>query len=205
MGRKRKPGARTPKGRLSRARATAWDYGNDRVMDLIHRFEPFQGGKASQWITTPIGRAWAVGLLDGNDVDPAAIRDAGLDYAERYWGYYPSPSSVANYEGEDRRGGGWVGEDPRGHWFKLLDAKLLDAGRSRYNAAQEITVDCHWFPLDNPAWLDRLINERLLRARRPVAGGLPIAGDIDRMRLAISGLLSIVSGGTNRRATRFAA
>lgn len=195
-GRKAKPGARYRCGKLRPVR----DPGNDRVVALATRFRPFQDGKADAWVTeSAIGRAWAVGLLDGHDADAAAIRDAGLSYAARYWSYYPSPNGVANYEAEDRRGRGWGdAQDRRGEVFQRLDAAVRDAGRASYRAVQALVVDTYWFPQDNPPWLDRLINGRLAAAGREVDGAMPIAGDADRLKLAVDGLLAIVRGGRRR-------
>ena len=80
-GRKKKAGERYACGKLR----AAPDRGNDRLVALRDRFRPFMDGKGDQWTGTPIGRAWLVGLLDGRPADPAAIRDAGLSYAERNW------------------------------------------------------------------------------------------------------------------------
>ncbi len=211
-GRKRKPGDRLPCGRLR----TQHDYGNDKVVAMKAVFRPFQAGKADQWVTeSAIGRAWAVGLLEGHGVDSAAIRDAGLDYAARYWGYYPSPSSVANYEGQDQRGHDGGGPDPRGDRFRLFDFAIRSAGASAYEAVQSLTVDQHWFPMDNPAWLDRLIThqriedwadrkKRGLVSGETIAGQLPTEPDWKKLKLAIKGLLAIVEG-TNRVHVRSAA
>lgn len=200
MGRKRKPGKRYPCGKLS-----PYDHGAEHVTIARARFGRFQDGKAAQQVHDPIGRAWAVGLLENDRFDPAVLRDAGRAYAERYWGYYPSTNSVANYEGEDRRGGSWGdGEDPRGEHFQRLDRLLLDAGRVNYDAVHNLVIDTHWFPDDNPPWLDRLINQKLVKANLPVAGGLPRFGDGARMVRALCGLLSLVEG-TNIRARAFAA
>jgi hypothetical protein len=99
-GRKKGAGERYPGGRLK----PRIDLGTERTIEDRARFRVFQSGKGDQWAGTPIGRAWLVGLLDGYEVDAAAIRDAGLSYAELYWTHYPAPTAVANYEGEDRRG-----------------------------------------------------------------------------------------------------
>jgi hypothetical protein len=193
-GRIRKSGERFPCGKLR----PAIDHGNDRVVALTSIFRQFQGGKADLWVNeSAIGRAWAVGLLDGFDADPAALRDAGLNYALRYWAYWPSVSGTSNYEGQDRggKGGGdFSTPDPGGKTFEHLDAAVTAAGRGSRNMLHELCVDLHHFPQQNPPWLDRLINERLVRQGRPVAGQLPIASDFDRLKLAIEGLLTIVAG-----------
>lgn len=192
-GRKKRAGDRFPCGKLRQPH----DYGNDRRVALMATFRPYQEGKADQWVAeSAIGRAWAVELLDGFDVDGAAIRDAGLNYAARYWGHYQGGAKVANYEGNDRRGGfyGDDPEDPRGETFRRLDDAIRSAGRASYDAVHSLVLDHHWFPHENPAWLDRLINERLLRKGRPVAGQLPHDGDYDKLRLAAEGLLTIVAG-----------
>lgn len=191
-GRKKKAGARYACGKLR----AGPDRGNDRIVALNARFRPFMLGKGDQWTGTPIGRAWLVGLLDGRDADPAAIRDAGLSYAERYWAYWPAPSGVSNYEAEDRRGSVWSGGlDPKGDRFLGLDSALLDAGRASYDAVHALVVRPHWDPEATPLWLDRLINARLLAGGRTVEGAEPPRpGDAERLRLAVDGLVAIVAG-----------
>ena len=200
-GRKAKPGARYKCGKLR----PVHDRGNERTASRAARFRPFQGGKAEVWVReSAIGRAWAVGLLDGFDADAAAIRDAGLGYAARYWSYYPSASGVSNYEAEDRRGRSWgVSEDPRGEIFRKIDKAVRDAGRASYQAVQAMVVDTYWFPDLDPPWLERLINARLAVEGQDVSGALPLPGDHDTLRLAVEGLLTMVDGrGRNRRTIR---
>ena len=196
-GRKARPGARYKCGKLRPVR----DLGNERVAAEAARFGAFQGGKGGQWVReSAIGRAWAVGLLDGYDADPAAIRDAGLGYAARYWSYYPSPNGVSNYEAEDRRGRGLAeDEDPGGEVFRRLDMAVRGAGRASYRAVQALVVDSYWFPERNPSWLDRLINGRLSAQGQSGAGALPFPGDDDTLRLAVEGLLALVRGGGRSR------
>ena len=195
-GRKAKAGARYKCGKLRPTR----DLGNDRVAALNGLYRPFQDGKADPWVReSAIGRAWAVGLLDGHDVDAAALRDAGLDYAARYWNYYPSCGGVSNYDREDRRGRGLVGiHDPGGEAFQRLDRGIRDSGRASYKAVQALVIDHYWFPHDNPVWLERLINGRLAAAGRAVSGGLPLPGDAETLRSAVEGLLGIVRGRRRR-------
>ncbi|PSJ43231.1 hypothetical protein [Allosphingosinicella deserti] len=196
-GRKPKAGARYKCGRLRPVR----EQGNDRIAALAARFQPFQGGKAGQWVRdSAIGRAWAVGLLDGHDADPSAIRDAGLGYAARYWSNYPTAAGVANYEGVDRRGRGLTGggADPGGLAFQRLDRAIAATGRASYEAVQSLVVDTHWSPQDNPAWLDRLINARLVHAGVHADGPFPTTADFDRLKLAVEGLLATVRGERTR-------
>jgi hypothetical protein len=178
------------------------DKGNDVVQRRQAIFAAFQGGKANQQVHDPIGRAWAVGLLDGYDADAATIRDAGRDYAFRYWRHYPTDSGVSNYDREDRRGGGGGGTfltpDPGGERFQRLDRIVLDAGRAAYDAMQSLCVDHYWFDDENPAWLDRLINEQRVKRDASVAGMLPMRGDKERLDLAVSALLAIVQGTRKR-------
>jgi hypothetical protein len=197
-GRPSRSGRRLKSGR--RADAEPFDHGAEHVQRLRGRFARFQGGKAGQQLFDPIGRAWAVGLLENERVDPAVLRDAGRDYAGRYWGYYPRPAGVSNYLDEDRRGGAWAGgEDPAGLWFRKLDALLRNAGRVSYDAAQSLCLDFYWFPDDNPAWLERLIEARLSGADGAAAGLAGGAGDAARMRAAVEGLLALAEGAKARR------
>jgi hypothetical protein len=159
----------------------------------------FRAGKADQWAGTPIGRAWIVGLLEGHDIDSAVIRDAGLAYAELYWSHWPAPSAVANYEGQDRRGS-HVANDRREVLFMAMDAAILSAGRASFDAVHSLVIDCHWLPDDNPPWLERLINVSMIRAGQAVIGQLPQAGDAERLKLAVKGLLAVAAGTTARRA-----
>jgi hypothetical protein len=188
-GRPSKSGRRRSKsGR--RTEAVLFDHGAEHVQRLRARFAAFQDGKAAQQVHDPIGRAWAVGLLENARIDPAVLRDAGRDYAARYWGYYPSAVGVANYLDEDRRGEFWAGgEDPNGEIFQIRDAQLKNAGRTSYEAVHSLCLDFYWFPDDNPGWLDRLIEARL-----GGAGQGDGEADAARMRAAVEGLLALAEG-----------
>ena len=192
-GRPSKSGRRSRSGK--RIAAAPFDHGAAHVQRLRERFAAFQDGKAGQQVFDPIGRAWAVGLLENARIDPAVLRDAGRDYAARYWAYYPCAGGVSNYQAEDRRGSvSSGGEDPGGERFLSLDARLRNAGRLAYEAAQSLCLDFHWFPDDNPAWLDRLINVRLLAARSAAAGQPAGPADAARMGAALQGLLALAEG-----------
>src|SRR3954465_5803883 len=99
MGRAGRP-SKTGRRRLKSGRRTdvaPFDHGAAHVQRRASRFASFQDGKATQQLFDPIGRAWAVGLLENARIDPAVLRDAGRDYAARYWNYYPAAVGVANY------------------------------------------------------------------------------------------------------------
>jgi len=198
MGRAGRP-SKSGRKRLKSGRRTdvvPFDHGADHVRRLRDRFAGFQDGKAAQQVFDPIGRAWAVGLLENARIDPAVLRDAGRDYAGRYWNYYPSAVGVANYLDEDRRAAIWGGgEDPEGEWFQRLDAQLKNAGRASYEAVHSLCLDFYWFPDDNPGWLDRLIEARMGAAGQGAAAGQG-GGDADAasMRAAVEGLLALADG-----------
>ena len=204
-GPKRKRGDRYACGKLR----VVVDRGNERRQEIDSRYAPFRSGKAGQWISeSAIGRAWAVGLLDGHGVDAAAIRDAGLNYAALHKSYnFNETSGVANYSGEDRRGrysaagtsGGEQIGDGRGALFLKLDGMLLDAGSASYDAVRALTTDYAARPWENPPWLDRLINREMLKRGLPLSEGYCVLphcdGRDDRLlQLAIEGLLTIASG-----------
>ena len=175
--------------------AAPFDHGAEHVQRLRGRFAAFQDGKAAQQVHDPIGRAWAVGLLENPRIDPAVLRDAGRDYAARYWNYYPSAVGVANYLDEDRRAEVWAGgEDPNGEWFRKLDSQLKNAGRASCEAVHSLCLDFYWFPDDNPGWLDRLIEARLIGAQGAAAGQGGGEKDAATMRGAVEGLLALTEG-----------
>jgi hypothetical protein len=194
-GRPTKSGKRRKGGK--RISVAPFDHGAEHVQRLRARFARFQDGKAGQQVFDPIGRAWAVGLLENDRIDPAVLRDAGRDYARRYWSYYPSAVGVADYLDEDRRGRveAWSeGADPGGERFQKLDAQLKNAGRASYDATQSLCLDFYWFPDDNPAWLDRLIGARLIAAQGAAGGQLGRQADAAMVRAALEGLLALAEG-----------
>lgn len=170
-GRKAKPGKRTKSGQLSRAGMVFNDGGNDRVQARREAFQVFQGGKADQQIADPIGRAWAAGLLDGQEYDSAALRDAGRDYGIFYTRHWPTSRAVAPYGAQAQsghRGEPSDAEVARERQFTRLDALVRSAaGFTAYSAMQELCVEGEIFPDDDPAWLTRLIASRLPRFPSP--------------------------------------
>jgi hypothetical protein len=189
-GRKRKPGNRTAAGRLSRTQAP--DKGNCRVIELRALFVPFHDGKADHQLFDPIGRAWAVGLLENDLVDPAVLRDAGREYGEGYWCYFPNPKAVACYGGREPRASSTSDKDGQGEYFQRLDGMLANAGRASREAVVEIVVDYHHFPDEGPPWLQRLVNLKMIQRKQAVVGQLPLKGDAERMEQAVQGLMALV-------------
>jgi hypothetical protein len=182
---------------------------NDRVLGVRAAFRWFQDGKADQQVYDPVGRAWAAGLLDGLGADPAALRDAVRGYGEGYWSYYSGLGvAMGGFEAAPRTSGGGIWADPQGRRFEQLDA-AVDAAGGRWvrDALHNVAVDHHWFPDENPAWLDRLITERMVRerARRVaakllpetwpgIAGAMPEAGDQVRLSALALAALALVVG-----------
>lgn len=179
-GRPKLPGKRKNGRRV----LTQWDHGTEKLQALRARFARFHNGKASQQVCDPIGRAWAVGLLENDRIDPAVLRDAGRNYAARYWSHYPSPNGVSNYE-KDCRAPSRSEADPLGAKFKVLDDNLARSGRDAGQATQSLCLDNHWFPDANPAWLDRLIEDRMDKGSRHTLS------DARQMKLAIEGLMAL--------------
>lgn len=160
-------------------------------------FSVFQGGKADQQVHDPIGRAWAVGLLDGTAFDAAILRDIGRDYGQLYWMYWPASPGIGGYEMRGRSTGikpVATDEDPRGERFNRLDNLARNAGRRAYDAMQALCVSTYWFPDDNPESLDRLINGVRAKREARVAGYMPETGDKAWLDHAINGLLAMVAG-----------
>jgi len=194
VGRPSKSGKRRRNGK--RICAAPFDHGSDQVQRRRGRFARFQGGKAGQQVYDPIGRAWAVGLLENARIDPAVLRDAGREYAIRYWAFYPGAAEVSNYRNEVRCGRlGELDDDPNGERFLKLDAWLKHAGRACYDSVQSLCLDFYWFPDDDPAWLGRLIEARLAGA----AGQGDAPGDAAKMQAALEGLLALAEGRKARK------
>ena len=78
-GRKRKQGARTKSGRLSRAQAHTYDHGTDKAKAKQEQF----GNDGSD----AIGRAYRTGLL-GDGADAKAMLDTARKIATRYKAFY---------------------------------------------------------------------------------------------------------------------
>lgn len=209
-GRPRKDGQRTPKGRLSQAGKSGRVEPNSRVQAMRHAYRWFQGGKASEHLYDPPGRAWAAGLFDGCGADPAAMRDACREYGSGFWVEYRGSAVVVGKYERSVSGGGQGGSsstpDPAGRRFEALDDMVTRLGRGSRDALHNLCVDHHWFPDENPAWIDRLIAGRTLEewkrqkrrdksvAAPPIASGLPTKADQAKLGLARLALVALVAG-----------
>ncbi len=192
-GRKRKQGIERNKDGTPK-RTCLNDKGNDFVQARRERFACFRDGKASEHLGDSIGRAWAAGLLEGTTHDSALLRDAGRDYDRLYWAVYPHSPGVGTYEPRDKTtgGGSWTDPDPLGQRFGRLDVAARKLPHATYHALQDLTVNRMIATDDDPAWLDRLINEQLVFKRHRIEGPMPTMADRDMLALAIAGLVVMV-------------
>jgi hypothetical protein len=179
------------------------DRGNERVTERTARFAGFQGGKAGHQVHDQIGRAWAVGLLDGRDVDAAILRDKGREYGQLYWGEYAA-LAPGSFQAERRsRGVANDVDDPMGQRFAGLDLLARSVGHDAFTAMHGICVDEWWFPDSNKDWVDRLINTAMVKAGRPVAGEIERRGDDSTLALALDALVAMVGAGTKSALRRY--
>lgn len=187
MARPRKSGPRRKDGRLA---IQAHDYGNIRVRERREAFKVFQGGKADQQVHDPIGRAWAVGLLDGTTQDAAILRDIGRRYASLYaLVYRQTGTAVGELEPRSRGTGDGVDTDPTGQRYATLDALARSAGSKQRLAMQKLC--CGDSPDSNPEWLNRLIVARLDFIKDAMR---PFERDHMIMTQAIAALVAMVEG-----------
>lgn len=191
-GRPRKAGARNAKGRL----ILLPDRGNIRVQARATAFARFQSGRADQQVADQIGRAWAVGLLDGLDYDPAILRDIGRRYGGLYWHEFATLApKTGQLERRDRSAANdarW--EDRPGDYFARLDALARSAGREAVAAMHGLCVDGWWFPDTNAPWVERLINAAIRDAGGHPSGDIAGPSDRERMAAAAEALVMMVEG-----------
>lgn len=182
-GRPRKIGARRRDGRLVSAPR---DQGNAFVQARRAAFAMFQGGKAGDQLGDAIGRAWAVGLLDGRRHDGATLRDLGRRYASlNAIVFAKTQMAVADPEPYAPGTGEGSSEDPIGERYDRLDRCARAAGSKERLAMRKLCVECS--PDEDPLWLARLI-----ACRR---GGLaPQPRDARILRQAADALSAMAEG-----------
>lgn len=149
-GRKRKTGARTDSGRLSRA-APRHDRGNARA----ERMQELYGTNGSD----AIGRAFGRGLL-GTDADAKAMLDTARSIHRAYWSHYAVGTPRCTLA--DRNSGAGRPDNPeRDRAIEhALNAKLALAGRPGSNersAFDQLVIDIN--PDSGPTWLDRVLGK----------------------------------------------
>lgn len=183
-GRPRKAGARQPCGKLRPAVAN--DKGSDFVQARRASFEIFQGGKAGDHLSDPIGRAWASGLLDGHAQDAAILRDIGRRYASLNAQVYASLQVViGDLEPRSRGTGGGSDEDRTGEAYTRIDQLARNAGSKERLAMQKLCLPTT--PDEDPLWLGRLIQCRFWKR-------VPIERDHMIMTQAVRALVAMVEG-----------
>lgn len=172
------------------------DGGNDFVQARRERFACFRDGKAHEHLGDSIGRAWAAGLLEGTAYDSALLRDTGRDYDRLYWAVYPHSAGVGSYEPRDKTtgSGDFTDPDPTGERFGKLDRLVRRLVQPIYQALQDLTVNRMIATDDDPAWLDRLINEQMIFARGSLVRCRysPTMADREMLELAKAGLVAMI-------------
>lgn len=193
-GRPKKAGPRRKDGRLAIQLPIP---ANDVVIARREAFKPFQGGKASEQIFDAIGRAWAVGLLDGTRYDSAILRDMGRRYAHYHALVFACTGmAIGELEPRSRGTGEGNGEDRPGERYTDLDRLARNAGSKQRLAMRKLCVEVS--PDEDPLWLGRLI--QLAQWRRQELGRLDcsawMSADRDRMILtqAVEALVAMVEG-----------
>ena len=147
-GRKRKNGARTKSGRLSRAKIHTHDRGTDHAQAMQALYGP-DGCDA-------IGRAYRTGLL-GDGTDAKAMLGIARQIAKAYWaayenGAFQSPiadktsGSISSISPEDAR--------RREEWLNRVLDTVKAVGWPQRRSFYQLVIDVH--PDCGPHWLDRL-------------------------------------------------
>lgn len=156
MGRARKMGKRTAKGRLSRARAAVFDHGSERAQDRKARFNG-NGYDA-------IGRAYEAGLLAWEAGKPNARAKSLMDMARSinrvYWCAYEvggvgctlgSAQVTSVHFGPPIRGL----DDPRQEqWLVRMLALVRPSERALF---EQVVIDP--MPDEGPRWLDAMLTK----------------------------------------------
>jgi hypothetical protein len=147
-GRKKKPGKRTPSGRLSRAAIppVTFDKGTERAQAMQVLYGP-DGADA-------IGRAYRAGLL-GQGAEAKAMLDTARKIANAYWQAYETGRYQCTLG--DKTGGGVASLDHqrikrREEWLEDVLRFVNGMGQSVRRAFDQLVIDVH--PDNGPNWLD---------------------------------------------------
>lgn len=151
-GRKRKPGARTKTGRLSRAGVMPYDHGTERAQAMKALY-------GDNWADA-IGRAFAAGLLGEPDRAKPLLDHARAIHAA-YWQAYtttPLGSCLRNAGSSRTTGSDVIDFDAerikrREQWLNETLRIVATMGVRRQ--FDQLVIDVN--PDNGPAWLDRLL------------------------------------------------
>lgn len=172
MGRARKMGKRTAKGRLSRAKVATFDKGSERAQERKAQFHGL-GYDA-------VGRAFEAGLLGWEAGRPSArakmLMDMAHSLSRAYWCEYEVGATGCTL-GRGGRSGSHMGppirglDDPRQEeWLLRMLAMVPARERALFD---QLVIDIN--ADSGPMWLDRLIAAR---------GGSAVVQAVDEARLA---------------------
>ncbi len=201
-GRTRKPGKRSPSGRL----VASHDHGNERVQAMRAMFAVFQGGKAAAIACDPIGKAFAAGLLENHGADPQMMLAAGRDYGEqRRQAYLASEARTGSYERRSKSHAS-TNSMPGERRFARMCEIVADQRQLGIDAFYSLCVD-RQTPDYVPSPLVRLINHQFLLLNKPLrnydgsegAGPLPAKADWEWLERGCEVLVAIVQGAQQRR------
>lgn len=151
-GRKRKQGARTKAGRLSRAGICSFDKGTEHTQAMQALYGP-DGADA-------IGRAYRTGLLGvGNDAK--ALLDMARRVSNAYWRHYSAGTYTCPLG--DRTSGSVVDIDQAKakraeDWLNDQIETVTAVGEGERKAFYQLVIDIN--PDCGPAWLDRVCEAR---------------------------------------------
>ena len=206
---KKKSGARTKSGRLSRSLSALAERNPPACYVLERRrlfsfVTPTKGpdgrvGEIDQDICDGIGQLQCLGLLDGHGFDGKDLRDAGRFYGEHYWSRYRETApKTGKYERQDKSMSAWLGETAADRRFDRMDDLLKGYERQ---VLMSLVVDQAWTDEIIP-WAQSLIDEALLsRHRTPDTRPIRFPDMSDRAMLeaCVRGLCAIFDGGMEMR------
>lgn len=147
-GRKRKQGARTKSGRLSRAGQPRYDKGTERAQAM----QALYGADGAD----AIGRAYRAGLL-GSGSEAKALLDTARKVSNAYWAAYEVGGAFCTLG--DKNHGGTAPVPPevvrrREEWLNGCLDTVKALGHAKRRCFEQLVVDVN--PDCGPHWLDRL-------------------------------------------------
>lgn len=160
-GRKRKQGARTKTGRLSRAGVPLYDKGTERVQAMQALYGP-DGGDA-------IGRAYRSGLL-GEGSEAKAMLDMARSISNAYWQAFET-GAIRCTLGERTFGSVVLMDEAkakrREEWLNYQLDTVKGMGEPIRKAFYQLAIDVN--PDCGPPWLDRLcvVAQRIRKPSKP--------------------------------------